>query len=34
VIDKTGVVFHPLADEWRPSRDLGVNYMVLAEKPA
>ncbi|MBK8083944.1 MAG: bifunctional 2-polyprenyl-6-hydroxyphenol methylase/3-demethylubiquinol 3-O-methyltransferase UbiG [Devosia sp.] len=33
VIDRTGVVFHPLADEWRPSRDLGVNYMVLAEKP-
>jgi 2-polyprenyl-6-hydroxyphenyl methylase/3-demethylubiquinone-9 3-methyltransferase len=27
------VVFHPLADEWRPSRDLGVNYMVLAAKP-
>lgn len=34
VIDKTGVVFHPLADEWRQSRDLGVNYMVLAERPA
>jgi 2-polyprenyl-6-hydroxyphenyl methylase/3-demethylubiquinone-9 3-methyltransferase len=34
VIDRKGVVFHPLADEWRPSTDLGVNYMVLAEKPA
>ena len=34
VIDKTGVVFHPLADEWRQSRDLGVNYMVLATKSA
>lgn len=33
VIDKSGVVFHPLADEWRKSSDLGVNYMVLAEKP-
>ena len=33
VIDKTGVVFHPLADEWRQSRDLGVNYMVLATRP-
>ncbi len=33
VVEKTGVVFHPLADEWRQSRDLGVNYMVLAEKP-
>jgi 2-polyprenyl-6-hydroxyphenyl methylase/3-demethylubiquinone-9 3-methyltransferase len=34
VVDKVGVVFHPLADEWRQSRDTGVNYMVLAEKPA
>lgn len=33
VTDKTGVVYHPLGDEWRPSLDLGVNYMVLAEKP-
>ncbi|RYE84737.1 MAG: 3-demethylubiquinone-9 3-O-methyltransferase, partial [Hyphomicrobiales bacterium] len=34
VIEKTGVVFHPLADEWRQSRDTGINYMVLAEKAA
>ncbi len=34
VMDKVGVVFHPLADEWRQSRDTGVNYMVLAEKPS
>jgi 2-polyprenyl-6-hydroxyphenyl methylase/3-demethylubiquinone-9 3-methyltransferase len=27
-------VYHPLADEWRRSRDLAVNYMVLAAKPA
>jgi 2-polyprenyl-6-hydroxyphenyl methylase/3-demethylubiquinone-9 3-methyltransferase len=33
-IDETGVVYHPLADEWRKSRDMGVNYMVLASKPA
>ena len=32
VEDKTGVVYHPLADEWRQSRDMGVNYMVLAAK--
>jgi 2-polyprenyl-6-hydroxyphenyl methylase/3-demethylubiquinone-9 3-methyltransferase len=31
--DKTGVVYHPIADEWRQSRDLAVNYMVLAGKP-
>lgn len=34
VVEKTGVVFHPLADEWRQSRDTGINYMVLAEKAA
>ncbi|HEV7275528.1 MAG TPA: bifunctional 2-polyprenyl-6-hydroxyphenol methylase/3-demethylubiquinol 3-O-methyltransferase UbiG [Devosiaceae bacterium] len=34
VVDRSGVVYHPLADEWRLSRDLGINYMVLAEKPA
>jgi 2-polyprenyl-6-hydroxyphenyl methylase/3-demethylubiquinone-9 3-methyltransferase len=34
VIDRVGVVFHPIADEWRQSRDMGVNYMVLAEKAA
>lgn len=31
--DRAGVVFHPLADEWRLSRDLGVNYMVVAARP-
>jgi 2-polyprenyl-6-hydroxyphenyl methylase/3-demethylubiquinone-9 3-methyltransferase len=34
VIDRTGVVFHPLADEWRQSSDMGINYMLLAERPA
>jgi 2-polyprenyl-6-hydroxyphenyl methylase/3-demethylubiquinone-9 3-methyltransferase len=33
VTGETGVVYHPLADEWRTSRDLGINYMVLAERP-
>ena len=32
IVDECGVVFHPLADEWRQSRDMGVNYMVLAER--
>lgn len=31
---ETGVVFHPLADEWRRSRDMGINYMVMAQRPA
>ena len=33
VIDQTGVSYNPLADEWRASSDMGVNYMVLAERP-
>ncbi len=32
VIDRTGVVYHPLADRWQRSKDMDVNYMVLAEK--
>lgn len=33
IMGQTGVVYHPLADEWRLSSDMGVNYMVLAERP-
>jgi 2-polyprenyl-6-hydroxyphenyl methylase / 3-demethylubiquinone-9 3-methyltransferase len=33
VMERVGVSYHPLADEWRQSRDLGINYMVLAGKP-
>ncbi|HUH77307.1 MAG TPA: bifunctional 2-polyprenyl-6-hydroxyphenol methylase/3-demethylubiquinol 3-O-methyltransferase UbiG [Devosia sp.] len=33
ILGETGVVFHPLADEWRRSRDMGVNYMIMAERP-
>ena len=33
ITDETGVVYHPLADDWRLSPDMGINYMVLAEKP-
>ena len=31
--DKTGVTYSPLKDEWGKSRDMSVNYMVLAERP-
>ena len=34
IIDRTGVSYNPLADRWQKSRDLDVNYMVLAHKPA
>ena len=33
-IDRTGVVYSPLADRWQRSKDMDVNYMVLAERPA
>ena len=29
---ETGVVYRPLAREWRVSRDMDVNYMVMGEK--
>ena len=29
---ETGVTFHPLANEWRRSNDLSVNYMLVAER--
>jgi len=32
--DRTGVSFNPLHDKWRKSRDMSVNYMLLAEKKA
>jgi 2-polyprenyl-6-hydroxyphenyl methylase/3-demethylubiquinone-9 3-methyltransferase len=34
VIDRTGVVYSPFADRWERSRDMDVNYMVLAERAA
>jgi 2-polyprenyl-6-hydroxyphenyl methylase/3-demethylubiquinone-9 3-methyltransferase len=33
VIDQAGVVYNPLQDSWRQSSDMGINYMILAEKP-
>lgn len=32
VIDRTGVVYNPLGDRWQRSKDMDVNYMVLAER--
>jgi 2-polyprenyl-6-hydroxyphenyl methylase/3-demethylubiquinone-9 3-methyltransferase len=34
VLDQSGVVYNPLGDAWRQSRDTGVNYMLVAGKPA
>jgi 2-polyprenyl-6-hydroxyphenyl methylase/3-demethylubiquinone-9 3-methyltransferase len=33
VEDLTGVVYNPLSDSWRMSRDLGVNYLAFATRP-
>ena len=32
VIDQTGVFFNPLLDTWNYSKDMDVNYMILAER--
>lgn len=34
ITDQTGIVFHPIADEWRLSPDMAINYIVLASRPA
>lgn len=33
VTDRTGIVYNPLRDQWSLSRDMAVNYMVLAARP-
>ena len=33
-IERTGVFYNVLRDEWAQSRDMDVNYMILAAKPA
>ncbi|NDW07880.1 bifunctional 2-polyprenyl-6-hydroxyphenol methylase/3-demethylubiquinol 3-O-methyltransferase UbiG [Jiella pacifica] len=32
ILEETGVVYHPLADEWRLDRDTDVNYMILSRR--
>lgn len=33
LIDETGVSYNPLTDKWSLSADMGVNYMMLAQRP-
>jgi 2-polyprenyl-6-hydroxyphenyl methylase/3-demethylubiquinone-9 3-methyltransferase len=33
VLDRTGVFYNPLQDQWNLSRDMDVNYMMLMERP-
>ncbi len=32
VVDQTGVFYNPLTDRWNKSRDMDVNYMILARR--
>lgn len=32
IIDRTGVFYNPLQDRWKLSRDMDVNYMLLAQR--
>jgi 2-polyprenyl-6-hydroxyphenyl methylase/3-demethylubiquinone-9 3-methyltransferase len=34
ILDRTGVFFNPLANQWNLSKDMDVNYMLLAKRPA
>jgi 2-polyprenyl-6-hydroxyphenyl methylase / 3-demethylubiquinone-9 3-methyltransferase len=34
ITDRTGVFFSPLANQWNLSKDMDVNYMLLAKRPA
>jgi 2-polyprenyl-6-hydroxyphenyl methylase/3-demethylubiquinone-9 3-methyltransferase len=34
VIGESGVMYNPLADQWRLASDMDVNYMLTAERPA
>lgn len=34
VIDRTGVFYNPLSASWNTSRDMDVNYMMLARRPS
>lgn len=33
IVDRSGVSYNPLTDAWTRSRDMDVNYMLLAERP-
>lgn len=34
IVDRTGVFFNPLANQWNLSKDMDVNYVLLAKRPA
>jgi 2-polyprenyl-6-hydroxyphenyl methylase/3-demethylubiquinone-9 3-methyltransferase len=34
IVDRTGVFFNPLSNQWNLSKDMDVNYMLLARREA
>jgi len=34
LLDESGVTYNPVLDRWSKSKDMDVNYMMLATKPA
>ncbi|OJF90794.1 bifunctional 2-polyprenyl-6-hydroxyphenol methylase/3-demethylubiquinol 3-O-methyltransferase UbiG [Pararhizobium antarcticum] len=34
ITDRTGVFFNPLSNQWNLSKDMDVNYMLVAKRPA
>jgi 2-polyprenyl-6-hydroxyphenyl methylase/3-demethylubiquinone-9 3-methyltransferase len=34
VTAETGIMYVPIADYWRPTADMDVNYMMAAARPA
>ncbi len=32
-IDRAGMVYHPISDQWRLSGDMDVNYLIALERP-
>jgi len=34
ITDRTGVFFNPLSNQWNLSKDMDVNYMLVARRPA
>ena len=34
VVQVVGLIYNPLTDSWQESGDLGVNYMMVAQRPA
>jgi 2-polyprenyl-6-hydroxyphenyl methylase/3-demethylubiquinone-9 3-methyltransferase len=33
IVTRTGVFFNPLQNQWNLSKDMDVNYMMVAKRP-